>query len=364
MKIECSREQLASALSRVEKIATKNVAMQILSCVLIDATADKLLIRATNLEIALEIAIPASILTKGIVAVPAHAIAAYTASLDKDKMVTLELVQGNIKISSSSNETLIKAQPHDDFPTIPALQDVISFSIKPSVFVEGIKSVSFAAGQSSIKPELSSVYIYTGDNELIFVATDSFRLAEKRIKIKTTEQWNALIPVKNIADIVRILEDINGEVEIMVNKYQIVIRTPHLYLTSRVVEGSFPDYRQIIPKESKTEVTVLKKDLLHAFKIATIFSDKFNKLSVKVIPKDTIFSIKTSNSDVGETITTLDASITGDEIDINFNAKYIIDCMQSITTNSVVFQFNGVNKLVLKGSGDTSYLYLVMPMNR
>ncbi len=365
MKIECSKEQLAQALNKIDRIAGKNNLLPILTCVLFDATADKLLLRATNLEIALEIALPAKLHEKGIVAVPAHAITSYIATLDKEKNITIEVRSGNIYISSSLNNTTIKAQSHEDFPTIPSIEEPISFSIKSSIFSEGIKSVAYSAGQSSMKPELSSVYIYSHNNQLVFVATDSFRLAEKKISFKTSNNdWNTLIPVKNIQDIVRILDDIDSDVEIMITKHQIVMRTASLYLTSRVVEGSFPDYQQIIPKDSKTEVTVLKQDVLKAFKVATIFSDKFNKLNVKAIPSDKKVYIKTSNSDIGETITELPATLTGEEIDINFNYKYISECIQSIGSASIIFQFGSVGKLVIRGVGDNSFMYLVMPMNR
>jgi len=363
MKIECSRDSLLDTLSKAERIAGKNITMPILGSILLDATTDKLLIRATNLELALQIVIPAKIHHKGIVAIPAHILTSYITTLDKDKNILLELVEQNLKISSASNTTLIKALNHEDFPTIPNVENPVSFSIKPGIFSDGCKAVSYASAQTSMKPELSSVYIYTEDGFIVFAATDSFRLAEKKIKIKT-DDWSTLIPVKNIPDIVKILDTLSEDIEVMVTKHQIVFRTKNIYLTSRVIEGTFPDYRQIIPKESKTEATVLKQDVLKAFKIATIFSDKFNKLNIRAIPSNNRIEVKTSNSDVGETLTNIEGTITGEEVDINFNYKYISDCMQSIGTSSMTFYFNGVSKLVIKGVGDTSFMYLVMPMNR
>ncbi len=364
MKIECTRESLVDVLSKAEKIAGKNLTMPILSCILLDASTDRLLIRATNLELALQVTIPVKIANKGIVAVPAHTFSSYINTLDKDKIVTLELIEQNLKISSASNTTLIKTFNHEDFPTIPEIENPTSFTIKPSLFSDGLKSVSYSSAQTSMKPELSSVYIYTEDGNLVFVATDSFRLAEKKIKAKFSDEWNTLIPVKNTPDIIRILDTMAEDVEVMVTKHQIVFRGKNLYLTSRVIEGSFPDYRQIIPKDSKTEVTILRQDLLKAFRVATIFSDKFNKLNMKAIPSQSRMEIKTSNQDVGETLTNIEGTVTGEEVDVNFNYRYISDCMQSIETTSIVFQFNGLGKLVIKGVGDAMFMYLVMPMNR
>lgn len=356
---------LARSLSQLERIAGRNLTLPVLSCILFDASGDVLHLRATNLELALEVSVPAKILEKGIVAVPAHAISSYMASIEQDKAVTIELKESNVLITSASNTTIIKALAHEDFPAIPAIEDGFTFSTKAKLFLEGLKAVSWSAAQSSMKPELSSIYIYTEDGQLVFVATDSFRLAEKKIKVKTgKDDLTVLIPVKNTADIMRILDTDIDDIEISISKFQIVFKAGSLYLTSRVIEGTFPDYRQIIPKESKTEVTVLKQDLLRAFKVATIFSDKFNKLNIKVDPSEKILEIKTSNSDVGETTTKIEGTTKGESIDINFNYKYIMESMQAITSSSTSFSFNTHGKLVIKGVGDPSFMYLVMPMNR
>lgn len=364
MKIECQKEILSQALNKLDKIAGKNISIPVLSCILFDASLDRLLLRSTNLEIALEVTLPAKVIERGVVAIPSRAITSYIGSLDKEKNVTLEVKAGNVYISSSLNNTIIKAQPNEDFPSIPSIENPINFSIKPSVLSDGIKAVSYSSGQSSIKPELSSIYIYTYSDEIVFVATDSFRLAEKRVKFKNKDEWSTLIPVKNIADIVKILDDLTSDMEVMITKHQIVIKTDGIYLTSRVIEGSFPDYRQIIPKDNKTDVVFLKQDLLKAFKLATIFSDKFNKLNIKTDSDNKKMFIKTSNNDIGETVTEIPATVKGDMVDINFNYKYISDCIQSIESTSLSFNFSINGKLLVRGVGDNSFLYLVMPMNR
>ena len=120
----------------------------------------------------------------------------------------------------------------------------------------------YSSSVSDVKPEISSVYIYSNEDSLVFVSTDSFRLAEKKVKIKNIEEINGiLIPFKNISEIIRIFGEISGDLNICFNKNQISFSYNGIYLTSRLVDGVFPDYRQIIPKESKTEVVVLKQDL-------------------------------------------------------------------------------------------------------
>jgi DNA polymerase III subunit beta len=138
------------------------------------------------------------------------------------------------------------------------------------------------------------------------------------------------------------------------------------YVVSRIIDGTFPDYKQIIPKGYATEAITLKQDLLNALKISNIFSDKFNQIHMTVDPKGKQFEVQTKNSDIGENKTNIDAALTGDKMEINFNYKYIIDCFQSIDADSVSLQLSGINKpMVIRPiSGEQTFMYLVMPMNR
>ncbi len=218
-----------------------------------------------------------------------------------------------------------------------------------------------------MKPELSSVYIYKDGEYLTFVATDSFRLAEKKIKSSNTSKLSdILLPFKNIQDIIRVLGSFNSDTTVCASKNLISFKNNDTYIVSRIIDGVFPDYRQIIPKTNTTEVVALKQDILNALKISNIFSDKFNQVHLTVDPKTSLFEIQTKNSDIGENQTVVDATLSGDKMEINFNYKYLIDGFQSINSDSVSLQLNGLNRpVVLRPvSGEQTFLYLVMPMNR
>jgi DNA polymerase-3 subunit beta len=189
------------------------------------------------------------------------------------------------------------------FPSIPRVSSGNSFSLNAADFVKGLKAVWYSSSVSSIKPELASVYVYCENEFVVFVATDSFRLAEKRVKIKKTKDFGQiLIPYKNIPDIMRVLEAIPGEVAVELDKNQISFSYEGIYLISRVVDGVFPDYKQIIPKQSATEAIVLKQDLVNALKLSNIFSDKFHQVNVKVLPQAKKCEIRTKNNDIGENV--------------------------------------------------------------
>jgi DNA polymerase-3 subunit beta len=368
MKIECVQEKLRGAVGIAERIAGKHMTLPVLSCLLLDATSkNNLLIRSTNLDLGVEITIPAKIEEAGLVAVPAQILNSFVSGVvGGDTGIKLVTDQNTLKVSSKRSSGAIKTISAEDFPSIPRVSDENKFFLNGSEFARGLKSVWYSSSVSSIKPELSSVYIYCEGEFVVFVATDSFRLAEKKIKIKKTKDFaQILIPFKNVPEIIRVLEVINEEIEVNLDKNQISFSHNGLYMVSRVVDGAFPDYKQIIPKNSSTEVVVLKQDLLSALKLSNIFSDKFNQINFKVNPNTKTCEIKTRNNDVGENNTILDSAITGEPIEINFNYKYISDCFQSIESDSLTLYFNGLNRpMIISPISDSSFRYLVMPMNR
>lgn len=367
MKVECVKEKLTWAISKTERIAGKNLSLPILSCVLLETQKNSLIIRATNLDLGIEITIPVKVLKEGKVAIPAHVFYSFLSNIPNDKNIILETTDtGTLKVTTPKTSTTIKTLPNDDFPLIPEVSDENSFRIKGSEIAKALKAVWYSCAVSSVKPELSSVYMKVEDDTLVCAATDSFRLAEKKIKIKKGRNIESLlIPQKNIPEILRSIEEINEEILFCFTKTQISFAYDGLYLTSRVIDGIFPDYKQIVPKEGETEAVVLKDELVQNLKVVNIFSDKFNQVNIKASPTSKVLELKTSNGDVGESVNNVDAALTGKDIAVNFNFKYITDSFQSIDSDSLSLSFNGLNRpLVIRGVGDSSFLYLVMPMNK
>ncbi len=174
-----------------------------------------------------------------------------------------------------------------------------------------------------------------------------------------------LIPFKNIPEILRVFGDFSGTISVCFNKNQVSFSSDNIYLTSRVIDGVFPDYRQIIPKERKTEAVVLKQDLLNALKLSNIFSDKFNQVNLIISPEDKIFELSSSNNDIGENKTQIDAALKGEDVELSFNYKYFLDCFQSVTTDSMAIRLDGTSRpIVITPISDSSFTYLIMPMNR
>jgi DNA polymerase-3 subunit beta len=365
MKLECSKDAIKNAVMLAERMVGKNLSLPVLGGILFIAKNNKLLIRATNLDVGIEMEIPAKISEDGILVVHGNLLSGILSSVH-DQKVVLETSGENLVVQATNARSVLKCMPYEDFPTLPVVAGGDAFSMPVEKFIDGVKSVWYSASISDMKPEIASVCIYSEGENIIFVATDSFRLAEKKIFLKEkTEFHHVLIPQKNIAEILKVLDETSGKVNINVNKNQISfsLQDKDVYITSRIIDGIFPDYQQIIPKAYETEATLLKQDVMNALKVTNLFSDKFNRVDISVDILGKNMTIEAKNSATGENKTVLDATLTGNNISCGFNQKYIVDCFQSIKQDSVIFRFSGEGRpLVVRGMSDQSFMYLIMPL--
>ncbi len=367
MKFECNKLKIEKACQKILKLTDKHLTLPVLTCVYLDILSNnKLIIKATNLDVGVEIEIKIKTIEKGIITVPANILLGVLSSIKENNTLIFESKENNFKILSNKNSVIIKCLPYEDFPSIPKLENIKPIKINCHNLISGFKSVWYSASSSNIKPELSSVYIYKKDDKLVFVSTDSFRLAEKKINTKIPINFpQTIIPYKNVSEIIKLFEDYNGDIDVVFEKNQAAFITEDIYLVSRLIDGTFPDYKQIIPKTFNTTVTVLKTDLINSIKTSNIFSDSLNQIKLKVNVKNKSLDIESKNNNIGEYKESITASVFGDDLELNFNNKYILDCMQSIPSDSLILSFDGVGKpLAINGATDKSFLYIVMPMNR
>jgi DNA polymerase-3 subunit beta len=366
MKCNVEREQILEAVLQTEKVTVKNHTLPVLSCVLLEVSNKTLFLTATNLEVGIRFSVDVQGEEDGVVAVSGSVLSHVISSLSKGVSVTFEKKKGFLHIISSEGTSKIAVQNTEDFPTLPEVIDGEKITIPAQIIKNAVQSVVYCASNSTIKPELSSVFIHAENGVLITTATDSFRLAEKRIVLKepiSTEPF--LIPSKSTQNLLRVLEYADKKVDILTNKHQLSITIDNIYFTLRLTVGSFPDYTQIIPKEFVTEATLLTYDFERTLKKAIVFSDQFNQTKLSLSPKKKLFTIHTKNETIGETTDNISAALKGEQIEISFNQRYLTDSLHSITSDSVVLQFAGQSQpLVVRPIGDDSFLYLVMPMNR
>jgi DNA polymerase-3 subunit beta len=364
MHTTISVTELREVLEKASRVSTKHVTLPVLQCVLLEATGDQLVVRATNLEIGVEAAINATTTESGTVAVPAQ-ILMQTINLLTAREVTLQVEGGALLVGSAGSKTEIKCIPHEEFPSIPKLTEA-GQTVNGKLFALGIKTAAFAASPSTIKPELGSVYVYQKrEHTLTFVATDSFRLMEKTVPQKgVVFEQGVLIPHKNALEIARLLEGEDSDPICHLTENQCAFQFGNgLYVTTRLTTGSFPDYEQIIPKEYVTHTTLLKSDLAHAFKKSNIFLNRFLQVKLQVAAKT--LTVSADNGDVGTTTEAIPVDTEGDELALNFNQRYVAEALPHFVDDSLTMHFAGIGRpMVMKGVSDQSVRYLVMPMNK
>jgi DNA polymerase-3 subunit beta len=364
MEITLLHSELQKALELVGRISTKHVTLPVLQCVRIEVKASQITLQATNLEINLEIPLNGEVIETGVVAVPTQIFLQSIQFINQEK-ITLRMEEQVLQIESKTSSTSIKLFSPDEFPVVQQLTD-LGDTLQGVQFAFGIKSVAFAASQTSIKPELGSVFIQQKkEHSLTFVATDSFRLMEKTVAQKgLTLKESLMIPQKNALELARICDAVGENPQFGMDDNQCALRFPGgVYVSTRLVSGSFPDYEQIIPKEFVTYVTLLKSDLQQSFKKTNVFLNKFRQVTLLISDND--LTVSSQNNEVGHTTDTIKATVEGEELSLNFNQQFIMDPLSHIPADSLKLSFAGIGRpMILHGINDTNQRYLVMPMNK
>jgi DNA polymerase III subunit beta len=364
MEITTPHEQLLKAMELAGRISTRNVTLPVLQCVKLTAIKNQITLQATNLEINISIPLLGDVVEEGDVAIPAQTLL-QSIQLINQKEVTLRTEEQVLQIETTNSNTSIKTFATDEFPNIHKLNGD-GLSVNAKTFAYGIKSTTFAASVTSIKPELGSVFIQQKkEHSLTFVATDSFRLMEKTISQNNLVlDQSFMIPSKNATELARVCELVEDDPKLLISDNQCALQFPNgIYISSRLVTGSFPDYAQIIPKEYASHVLVLKEDLIKAFKKTNIFLNKFRQVSVTITKNN--LTIAANNNDVGQTTDTIKADVEGEELTLSFNQQYVMDPLNYIQDDTIKLSFAGIGRaVVMQGKSDKSLRYLVMPMNK
>lgn len=366
MKIECVKEKIKNTLSLLDRITGKHLSLPILSFVYCEAKKNTLTLRATNLDLGVEIQIPTKTTQEGSCMVPAQLLSSALSPIVFENII-LGSEDDKIFITTPKHHIIVKGFiGTDDFPQLPKLDKGVVVEMEVKQFIDGVKSVLYAAAPTEIKPEIASVYIYTTKEHLIFVSTDGFRLAEKKIPFTSKDEVRAILPYKNAIEIIRLLD--GGEytqLSITITTTQCVFNCGSTIISSRLIDGVYPDYPQLIPHSFLTEISLPKEEFLAALKVTNLFCDSSNQIMISAHPTDEHIEVGARNTIIGENTITLDGTVKGEEIDVFYNIRYINEFFQSINTPRVMFGFNSKSKpAVLRGEGDSTFTYLVMPVNR
>lgn len=366
MKLFCNQRDLDNALNIVNKAISPNNTLPVLNNILIKAEGKKLYFSATNLEIAISCFIDADVRTEGLITVPAKLFTGYI-SLLTDEKVELSTVEGvNLAIDSSQSHTKVKCISADEFPLIPKVEKDKEFIVKGADFYKAINETVFAASVNTSRPVLSGVYLFLKGNDLKLVATDSYRLAERTLKIdkKDKEELSCIIPARTLMEFSKVLGKMEkNEVKVNVSKNQIYFSVGDIELISRLIEGKFPDYEKIIPKEEKTKFEVSVEDLSLVLKRVSLFARENNN-SVKLsVTNDGKLLVSSEETKVGEEKAEVLVKVDGENNQIALNAQYLLDVLTCISENRVVLIINDkVSPACVMPVKDKDYVYIIMPL--
>jgi len=358
MAIEVLRENLKKGLQTVERITGKNLVLPILNNVYLKTEKNSLRLATTDLETAIYHWVLAKTDKEQEITVPVKLFSNLLSFLP-DQKINLEIKNKILILSGKNYKTEIKGLDPKDFPIIPKIEKNEWVEINPLLLTEGISQVIDFCSTTQIRPELTGVYFLFSEKDVKVVATDSFRLAEKTFYFEN--------PQKNI---IGIFNESEQKIKIFFTPNQILVEsyffeseTPETQLISRLIEGEFPNYRDVIPKESKTEVLVDKSQFLNYLKAASIFAGKGNEVNLKVDTKDKKIEILTENTDVGSTQFTLPAKINGEKTKICFNYKFLLEGVSKIKGDEIYIGLNGEDGPgLIKSQEDSSFLYILMPI--
>lgn len=376
MKIVCKQQDLSRGLSAVSHAVSGRSTLPILSNILLATDHGRLKLSATNLEIGINCWVDAQIEEEGTTTVPAKLITDFVNSLPQATVeMTLTEDTNTLNVKSQRSSANIKGMDASEFPQIPSNEGG-----EPPVLLDAVQlkemidEVAFAAAADDSRPVLTGVLVQVSDEKLTFAAADAFRLAVRVADLPGDghPRGDILIPARTLTELARILPA-EGPVEMIVtpNRSQVLFHTPTLDLVSRLIEGSFPNFRQIIPKESTTRAVVETKEFAAAVKSAALFArDSSNIARVKVNPAGEggegtgAITIEATAEDLGDNVSTINAAIDGPELQIIFNVKYLADVLTTIGTPEVALEASSATKPgVLKPVGPNDCTYVIMPMH-
>lgn len=382
MKISCTQENLNKGLGIVGHISNKNTSLPILNNVLLQTAEKTLKLRATNLEIGITHLVRCKTIEDGEIAVEAKIFADYINLLPKNN-IELETEKSNLLISCGNYTTQINGNQTDDFPLIPTIQKSGGYKIGLADFKNGLSQTIFAASVNDLRQEISGTFFSfsNSDKKMTIVATDSYRLAEKIIDFTPLDnnENNIIAPLRTVQEILRILnlnEDVLNEnsdvasINLYIDDNQILLENNNTELVSKLVEGQYPDYKQIIPKDSKTNIIINKNELQKAVKTASLFAKSgIYDIELKISLKDNELEIFSENSQLGRNSIKISAQVSGEDNGIVLNFRYLLDGLQNINTDQVSIDIiDMATPCVIRPykdeKVDQNYLYLIMPIRQ
>lgn len=364
MEITVTQENLNKALAAVSRVASIKTQLPILGNILFRTDGNRLLIAATNLEIAITQYIGAKVIKPGSITVPARLISDFISNLPKES-VELKVVNDNLHIKSGAYTSIINGFIADDFPELPTINEAssIQYSIKVDDLKQAVSQTIITTGSDTTRPVLTGVYWHSFKGQIYLAATDGYRLSERQL-VETKSDVSAIIPTQTLQEVLRNITEESSEIDILFDETQVRFRINETEIISRLIDGKFPDYRQLVPSTSSTKAVLNKSDFVRITKIAGLFArDSGGSVTITANKEEGTLSVHSIASQLGENTSEAAADVSEDG-QITLNSRYLNEALSVIDGEKVEFSFSGkIAPCILRASGDgDNYYHIIMPL--
>lgn len=359
MKFSIAQERINHGLSAVSRIVGSRNTLPVLGNILVETRDNRVKLAATNLEMGITYWLGAKVEEEGSTTIPAKLFSEYIHNLPAGN-VSLQVENNTTHISSGGFDGKLNGIDASEFPSIPEVGGDVELSVTSSVLKQALEQVVGVCSGDDSRPVLTGVYLHTRDGVLYAVATDSYRLAEKRV-MECDQDVSVIVPVKTITELLRLLSG-DEEVRVKMDESQVSFIIGEIELVSRLIDGQFPDYRQLIPEEIPTSAQVKTAELQNVAKVTGLFARE-NAGSVMVGIDESGITVRSIANQVGENTSRVEAEVSGEPIEVSLNGRYILDALNVIHSDEVSIGLTGkVNPCVLQPVEDDSYIHIVMPL--
>lgn len=362
MKVTVTQENLNKALGVVSRVASSKTSLPVLNNILLRTENNRLLLAATNLEVAITEHIGAKVISEGAITIPARLLSEFIANLPKGN-VDLKVDGSKLHISSDKYVSTINGMPADEFPALPEITSAHTLSINTELLKTAISQTVLAASSDDTRPVLTGVLCHVHEGSLYLAATDGYRLAERRL-VKATEDVRALIPASTLNDVARVVPEDCDEVVMLFDDSQVRFRMNDIEVTSRLIEGNFPDYRQLIPKETEIHALLTRTEFARVTKIASLFArESGGSVTVTTDQQKQLLSIHSIASQLGENTSEATAEIDS-EGSVTLNSRYLMEALGCFDQERIKFGFSGKLAPCVLSDVDSGgdYQHIVMPL--
>lgn len=365
MEVTVTQENLSFALSSASRIASSKAGLPILSNILLRTDGSRLLVAATNLEVAISHRIGAKVVKPGSITVPARLISEFVQNLSKEQ-ITLKVKDNKLHINATNSSSKINGVSDEEFPELPTIETdkAVSYTITSDDFKHAVTQTIIAASSDSTRPVLTGVYWHSYQGSLYMAATDGYRLTE-RFVVSTTSEVNAIIPTPTLQEVIRTLRDENDSVEVLFDETQVTFRLADSEITSRLIDGSFPDYRQLIPSSSDTSFTIPRSEFVRIIKIAGLFArESGGGITLSIDTEKKSLAVHSIASEVGENSSEVTVQTTGQTASVSLNSRYLTDALNVMSSDEVTFDFSGklAPCIVHEKTDKPAYKHIIMPL--